>query len=215
MNSSDRNSLSKLGSDSTISDRILNIRQLSDYKRPIRSDAHLYQPVIPDSSTAWSNSRRRAFARNVEILLIFFSQLHPYQRKLAYNFIQLNIKYKTRNEKLLQTSDRVGNFHSVQGWVDYKLFVVRYNYSYFKNMQSATTTATFEQKQFATDYSYCLKNVANYFATQYFLILLYNWNIYYSSGCNVTYNKSTYASKYDGMHLHSLNSCTAYFIHAN
>jgi hypothetical protein len=25
-----------------------------------------------------SNSRRRAFARNVEILLIFFSELHPY-----------------------------------------------------------------------------------------------------------------------------------------
>ena len=24
------------------------------------------------------NSRRRAFARNVEILLIFFSELHPY-----------------------------------------------------------------------------------------------------------------------------------------
>ena len=32
-----------------------------------------------------------------------------------------------------------------QGWVDYKSFVVRYSYNYFKNMQSATTTATFKQ----------------------------------------------------------------------
>ena len=30
------------GLDNFGSDRILNIRQLSDYKRPIRSDAHLY-----------------------------------------------------------------------------------------------------------------------------------------------------------------------------
>ena len=34
----------------------------------------------------------------------------------------------------------------MQGWVDYKSFVVRYNYSYFKNMWSATTTATFKQE---------------------------------------------------------------------
>ena len=42
--------------------------------------------------------------------------------------------------------------------------------------ESATTTATFEQKKFATDYSYRLKNVANYFAISVhniFLILLY------------------------------------------
>jgi hypothetical protein len=24
--------------------------------------------------------------------------------------------------------------NNMQGWVDYKIFVVRYNYSYFKNM---------------------------------------------------------------------------------
>jgi hypothetical protein len=42
-NSSDRIGILFQNSDLdlTISDRILNIRQLSDYKRPIRSDAHL------------------------------------------------------------------------------------------------------------------------------------------------------------------------------
>jgi hypothetical protein len=33
------------GLDNSGSDWILNIRQLSDYKRPIRSDAHLYCPL--------------------------------------------------------------------------------------------------------------------------------------------------------------------------
>jgi hypothetical protein len=44
------------------------------------------------------------------------------------------------------------------------------------------------------DYSYMyvlLKNVANYFATLYFLVLLYLEHST-NSGCNVTYNKSTY-----------------------
>ena len=96
--------------------------------------------------------------------------------------------------KSSKTVCMMGDF---QGWVDYKIFVVRYNYSYFKNMQSATTTATFEQRQFATDYSYCLKNVANYFAISLHAIF-FSFTVFggigasTNSGCNVTYNKSTY-----------------------
>jgi hypothetical protein len=37
----------RFGLDNFGSDRILNIRQLSDYKCPIRSDAHLYSLQFP------------------------------------------------------------------------------------------------------------------------------------------------------------------------
>jgi hypothetical protein len=37
----------------------------------------------PSSRVTSSNSRRRAFARNVEILLVFFRSVHHYQRKLV------------------------------------------------------------------------------------------------------------------------------------
>ena len=39
---------------------------------------------VSSEAASSSNSRRRAFARNVEILLIFFRYLHPYQRKLVH-----------------------------------------------------------------------------------------------------------------------------------
>ena len=39
---------------------------------------------VSNEDPSSSNSRRRAFARNVEILLIFFRYLHPYQRKLVH-----------------------------------------------------------------------------------------------------------------------------------
>jgi hypothetical protein len=39
---------------------------------------------VSSEAASSSNSRRRAFARNVEILLIFFRYLHSYQRKLVH-----------------------------------------------------------------------------------------------------------------------------------
>jgi hypothetical protein len=39
---------------------------------------------VSSEAASSSNSRRRAFAWNVEILLIFFRYLHPYQRKFVH-----------------------------------------------------------------------------------------------------------------------------------
>jgi hypothetical protein len=53
-----------------------SLNKLKKYKESFK--------VSSEGPSSGVNSRRRAFARNVEILLIFFRYLHPYQRKLVH-----------------------------------------------------------------------------------------------------------------------------------
>ena len=49
-------------------------------------------------------------------------------------FISKDLFIKKRNSFYGKVMDIVKTLNCNQGWVDYQIFVVRFNYSYFKNM---------------------------------------------------------------------------------
>jgi hypothetical protein len=76
---------------------------------------------------------RRGFT---PVSILCFSCLMIYHDEIHFTTLyiaELGTRAETMGEGA-RAEKGEGKERQLQGWVDYKIFVVRYNYSYFKNM---------------------------------------------------------------------------------